>query len=185
MVSCMVLPVQMPLALAACRSSTPISTPISPTPQLGDTPRPAEPLSPAPQQQARSDRLTAMEFEVQRQVNAIRRVRGLATLRSHTRLAQVARNHSRNMATQRFFAHRDPRGQGAFDRVQAAGIPFRLVAENLFLSENIPNPVPQAIKDWMQSRGHRANILRTDVTQTGVGVVQRGNTYYLTQLFIR
>lgn len=140
----------------------------------------------APSQRlASANRLATMEREIQRRVNQIRQSRGLPALRWNAKLAQVARNHSGQMARHRFFSHTDRRGHSAVERVQDAGIAFRLVAENLFMSEYIDNPVSEAIDGWMGSRGHRANILRTQVTQTGVGVVQRGDAYYLTQLFIR
>ncbi len=52
------------------------------------------------------------------------------------------------------------------------------------IGENIPQPVPTAIDGWMKSPGHRDNILRPIFTQTGVGVWQEGDKYYITQLFL-
>ena len=185
-IGCIAFPIQIPFSLLL------ICEPSALAVNLGNGSFQGRLLSPsiqqglAPSQRlASAGRLANMEREIQRRVNQIRQSRGLATLRWNDKLAQVARNHSGQMARHRFFSHTDRRGHSAFERVQDAGIAFRLVAENLFMSEYIDNPVPEAIDGWMDSRGHRANILRTQVTQTGVGVVQRGDAYYMTQLFIR
>jgi uncharacterized protein YkwD len=126
-----------------------------------------------------------MEREVQRQINTIRQQQGLRTLRDNPRLAAVARDYSRRMAAQNFFAHVSPQGDTLSDRVKAAKIFYLVVGENLFTSTNIPQPTNAAVEGWMQSPGHRENILRSEFRETGVGVWRRGNTYYFTQLFMR
>lgn len=126
-----------------------------------------------------------MEDQVRQQINAIRQEKGLSQLRHNERLAEVARSYSRRMAEEDFFAHVSPKGDTPAQRVQSAGIFYLLVGENLFTSTNIPQPVPAAIDGWMKSRGHRENILRPEYRETGIGVWRRGNTYYITQLFMR
>jgi uncharacterized protein YkwD len=76
-------------------------------------------------------------------------------------------------------------GSTLAQRVRAGGISYSVVGENLFKSINAPEPVPLAVKGWMNSPGHRENILRTEFTETGVGVWRKGNTYYITQLFMK
>lgn len=126
-----------------------------------------------------------MESDVQTRINAIRQQQGLATLRDNQRLAEVARNYSRRMVEQNFFAHVSPQGDTLSDRVKSARIFYLVVGENLFTSTNIPQPTNAAVSGWMQSPGHRENILRPEFRETGVGVWRRGNTFYFTQLFMR
>lgn len=139
-------------------------------------------LPPSPGQSATT---AAMEVQVRQRINTIRQQQGLSPLRHHEPLAQVARNYSRRMAEQRFFAHKSPQGDTMVERVRSAGIVYFMLGENLFTSTNIAQPVPAAISGWMHSPGHRANILRSEYRDTGVGIWQRGNTYYVTQLFLR
>jgi uncharacterized protein YkwD len=126
-----------------------------------------------------------MEQQVQQKINAIRQQQGLAELRQNEKLAQVARNYSRRMAEEQFFAHVSPKGDTLADRVGSAGIFYLRVGENLFTSTNIPDPVPAAVEGWMNSPGHRENILRSEYRETGIGVWRTGDTYYFTQLFMR
>ena len=89
------------------------------------------------------------------------------------------------MAAQNFFSHTGADGSTLDKRVDAGGISYWVVGENLFTSTNIPQPVPAAVEGWMKSPGHRENILRPVFRETGVGVWRTGNTYYITQLFLR
>ncbi|MFM7425157.1 MAG: CAP domain-containing protein [Elainella sp.] len=132
-----------------------------------------------------SSQTAQMEQKVQQQINAIRQQQGLTELHHNNKLAEVARNYSRRMAEQDFFAHVGPEGDTLADRVGAAGIFYFRVGENLFTSTNIPDPVPAAVEGWMNSPGHRENILRSEYRETGIGIWHTGNTYYFTQLFMR
>jgi uncharacterized protein YkwD len=126
-----------------------------------------------------------MEAQVRQRINMIRQQQGLSQLRHHEQLAQVARNYSRRMAEQHFFAHKSPQGDTMVERVRSMGIVYFMLGENLFTCTNIPQPVPAAITGWMNSPGHRTNILQSEYRETGVGVWRQGNTYYFTQLFLR
>ncbi|NJK41948.1 MAG: CAP domain-containing protein [Acaryochloridaceae cyanobacterium SU_2_1] len=126
-----------------------------------------------------------MSEQVYAEINDIRRSNGLRPLRWHDGLAKVARQHSENMAVNNFFSHTDRQGDTALERTQRARIPFKVVAENLAWSDGAPDPVAISVDGWMRSPGHRQNILRPEVTDTGVGTVRQGNAVYFTQLFIR
>lgn len=139
----------------------------------------------APDTPAQSQTIAQMETRVRQRINAIRQEHGLETLQANEKLAKVARAYSREMAAKNFFSHVDPEGGNPAERVRAGGLSYRVVAENLFKSTNAAEPVPLAVKGWMTSPGHRENILREGVTETGVGVWREGNTYYITQLFMR
>jgi uncharacterized protein YkwD len=126
-----------------------------------------------------------METAVRQEINKIRQQNNLQPLKNNERLAQVARNYSRQMARDNFFSHTGSDGSTLSQRVRAGGIFYWAVGENLFRSRNAPQPVPLAIKGWMNSPGHRENLLRPVFTETGIGVWREGNTYYITQLFLR
>ncbi len=136
-----------------------------------------------PQVVVQSTPIAQMEIRVRQQINAIRQQQGLNQLRNNEKLAQVARNYSRQMAEQNFFSHTSPQGTTVVQRVHSAGIFYFMVGENLFKGTNLPDPVPSAVQGWVNSPGHRENILRPEFRETGVGVWRKGNTYYFTQLF--
>ena len=166
------------LTLSGCNFASQLLPPI---PQL-DT---------RPSQQQNSiatahSRATAhMEAQVRQQINAIRLKRGLKQLGHNDKLASVARNYSRQMQQQNFFGHTSPSGETMVQRVQASGIFYIVLGENLFKCTNIPQPDKAAVQGWMNSPGHRENILRPEYRETGIGIWRKGNTYYFTQLFMR
>jgi uncharacterized protein YkwD len=134
---------------------------------------------------AQSTSTAEMEAQVREAINEIRQQQGLEPLTHNERLTQVARDYSQRMAEQNFFAHVGPEGDTLADRVGSAGIFYFVVGENLFMGTNLPQPVTIAVEGWMESPGHRDNILRQEYRETGIGVWQQGNTYYFTQLFMR
>jgi uncharacterized protein YkwD len=140
---------------------------------------------PPPSVPIQSSKAADMEVAVIQGINQVRQKNGLQPLKNHDKLAQVARNYSRQMAQKKFFSHTGADGSTLPDRVSAGGITYWMVGENLFTSTNVPRPVPAAIEGWMNSPGHRANILRPVFRETGVGIWRVGNTYYMTQLFLR
>jgi uncharacterized protein YkwD len=153
---------------------------VPPITRIGRQP-PAEPADGGGQ----TETTAAMERLVYDRINDIRLQAGLAPLAPHGPLAAVARRYSQRMAEENFFSHVSPTGDSPAERVTAANLPYWIVGENLFTSTNAPDPAPLAVESWMESPGHRANILRSSFTETGVGVWQTGNTYYFTQLFLR
>lgn len=138
-----------------------------------------------PNSVAQSPATARDEAQVRQRINEIRQQNGLNKLKNNEKLAQVARNYSQQMARENFFSHVSPGGSTLSQRVRAGGIFYWVVGENLFKSTNAPQPVPLAVKGWMDSPGHRANILRSEYAETGIGVWREGNTYYITQLFMR
>lgn len=163
------------LTLGGCETlqQLPTSFRLQPSPQAT-----VQPPAPSPS-------LAKMEAEVFQGINQIRQKKRLAQFRQNDKLAAVARNYSRRMAEQRFFAHTSPQGDTMVERVRSAGIFYFMLGENLFTSTNIPQPAQAAITGWMNSPGHRDNILNPVYREMGIGVWKRGNTYYFTQLFIR
>lgn len=119
------------------------------------------------------------EEEVARRVNEIRREHGLSELYFNEALSNVARAKSEDMRAKNYFAHQSPTYGSPFDMMRSFGIKFSAAGENIAKGYATPAAV---VDGWMNSAGHRANILSSTFTQIGVGYVADGN--YWTQMFI-
>ena len=144
-----------------------------------ETPAPDE-GTPAPdKEQTTGGVISAYEAEVIRLVNEIRRQNGLGELTASAELSHVARLKSQDMHDKGYFDHTSPTYGSAFDMLRSFGISYRTAGENIAYGYSTPQAVVDA---WMNSSGHRANILNASYTQIGVGHVQDGN--YCTQIFV-
>ncbi|HSO74713.1 MAG TPA: CAP domain-containing protein, partial [Blastocatellia bacterium] len=94
--------------------------------------------------------IAALEQKCLDEVNRLRRAHGLSRLHLDEELLEVARAYSRRMAEERFFAHEDPEGRTVRQRVELAGIRWRLVGENLAFSNGYNNPVAASLRGWME-----------------------------------
>lgn len=121
----------------------------------------------------------SFEQEVIRLVNEQRVQNGLNPLTENWELSRVARYKSQDMVDNRYFSHTSPTYGSPFQMIRAFGISFRRAGENIAYGQRTPQAVVNA---WMNSSGHRANILNASYTQIGVGYVADGN--YWTQMFI-
>ncbi|MBQ4316710.1 MAG: SafA/ExsA family spore coat assembly protein [Clostridia bacterium] len=119
------------------------------------------------------------EKEVVRLVNKERASRGLSSLTLDWELSRVARYKSQDMHDKRYFSHTSPTYGSPFDMLSDFGIKYRSAGENIAKGQKTPQEVVNA---WMNSSGHRANILNKSFTKIGVGYVADGN--YWTQMFI-
>jgi uncharacterized protein YkwD len=118
-------------------------------------------------------------------VNEERRARGLPALAWDSKLASAARQHSERMVQGGSFSHVDPEFGDVAARLNRLGIPWKKCAENIAEQNGFQNPAEIAVRNWMQSPGHRKNILNRDYTRTGVGVaVRRDGTTTFTQIFV-
>jgi uncharacterized protein YkwD len=119
------------------------------------------------------------------EVNRIREAKGLAPFRFSEDLLRVARDHSRRMAEENFFAHEDPDGDTVRQRVDRANIRWRMIGENLAYSTGYTNPVAASMTGWMGSPGHRKNILDPDFRLSAIGVwIAPSGTVYFTEIFL-
>lgn len=123
--------------------------------------------------------VTDFEQEVIRLVNEIRAENGLKALSYDWELARVARYKSQDMKDNGYFAHNSPVYGTPFQMIKNFGISYRSAGENIAKGYASPQAVVNA---WMNSSGHRANILNANYTHIGVGYVSGGN--YWTQMFI-
>lgn len=125
----------------------------------------------------------AYESEVLNRVNAERAKYDLAPLACDPVAAQVAHAYSQYMCDAGFFSHTGQDGSTPMSRLQAAGAQFSGAGENIAAGQPTPASVMQG---WMQSSGHRSNILNSMWTHLGVGYVKCGayDTRW-TQSFLR
>ncbi|MBF2049408.1 MAG: CAP domain-containing protein [Leptolyngbya sp. IPPAS B-1204] len=119
--------------------------------------------------------------------NNFRQQNGLAPVTLNSRLSRAAQTHSENMAFQDFVSHTGVDGSSVAQRVTATGYGWSVVAENIAAGYQTATEVVQG---WINSNGHRANLLNPDVTEIGIGYYflasDSGNenwNYYWTQVF--
>lgn len=114
--------------------------------------------------------------------NCERMSRGLEPLSCDQRLVWTGRQHSGDMVAKDYFDHTNREGQSPFDRLALLGIQYTYAGENIALYGD----VEAAHIGWMNSQGHRENLLSPNFTHTGIGVMAGSQRrYMLTAMFIR
>ncbi|WP_366923384.1 CAP domain-containing protein [Metallumcola ferriviriculae] len=114
-------------------------------------------------------------------VNAARKEAGVAPLQMDSELVKLARMKSRDMIAKGYFAHQSPTYGSPFDMMREYGVEFGYAGENLAGAPNVGT----AHKNLMNSPGHRANILNTNFTHIGIGIIDGGPYGKMyTQMFI-
>lgn len=131
------------------------------------------------QEKVESGDLHAYEQGVFDLTNEERVKNGLAPFKMDKALSDVAREKSNDMKQKGYFDHQSPTYGSPFDMMKQFGITYQSAGENIAMGQRSPEEVVQA---WMNSPGHRANILNGSFTHLGVGYIENGN--YWTQLFI-
>lgn len=126
-----------------------------------------------------SSSLSAYEQKVVDLTNQERAKYGLAALKVDTALSKVAREKSLDMNKNGYFSHTSPTYGSPFDMMKHFGISYQYAGENIAMGQRTPEEVVQA---WMNSEGHRKNILSANFNYIGIGYVEQGN--YWTQMFI-
>ena len=125
------------------------------------------------------DQTKGVEQQVLTLVNQERSKAGLKPLTMDWELQRVARVKACDMAEKGYFSHTSPTYGSPFDMMKQFGISYRSAGENIAEGQRNPSEVMQA---WMNSQGHRENILKNDYTHLGVGYCQTGNHWV--QMFI-
>ena len=125
--------------------------------------------------------LTADELETFNLINQQRAQNGLPALKIDAEVQRVARIKAQDMVNNNYFSHTSPTYGSPFDMLKSFGISYRSAGENI--AGNSSNSA--AVNAWMNSSGHRANILNSSFNYTGVGVVT-GSKYgkIYVQMFI-
>jgi len=105
--------------------------------------------------------------------NEHRRAAGCPNLEWNPALATAAQRHADDMAANNYFSHTSRNGAGFAARIKAAGYRYRFAAENIAAGQQSPEEV---VSSWMNSPGHRANILNCKLRHIGVGLGQNGGS---------
>jgi uncharacterized protein YkwD len=119
-------------------------------------------------------------------VNSERRARGETPLVWDAELSQLARQHSFDMARSGSLGHSGPDGRDMAARARSMGIRgWRVLGENVAFNQGFDDPSAFAVQRWMGSSKHRANILNSQFTRSGIGVARAADgSIYFTQVFM-
>ncbi|MCH0560322.1 sigma-70 family RNA polymerase sigma factor [Streptomyces sp. MUM 16J] len=163
----------------------------SASPTASKSPKPARKSTPVPRQTPRTTPSSAGAAQVQSApantvaqvvalVNKERATAGCGPVTENAQLEKAAQAHSDDMAARNFFDHTNPDGAGPGDRITAAGYHWSTYGENIARGQQTPQSVMDA---WMNSPGHRANILNCAFKDIGVGVHKASGGPWWTQDF--
>ena len=153
----------------------------------------AEPALAVPRAASGAERMTNLAKQMWALVNRDRQnpanaaeTHGRARpLKWNQQLAAVALAHSRDMLRHRYFAHVDREGRTPTDRINAAGIHWRALAENIALNQTVTDAEKDLMDEPRFQKNHRGNILNPELTDVGIGIAQAPNgDLYITQDFI-
>jgi uncharacterized protein YkwD len=162
-------PSAVPTSAAPTTTTTTTTTPPPPPPETSEPAPPPEP-SPAAPDLSQQDQVVSI-------VNSARGQAGCGPLAIDARLTAAAQAHSSDMANRDYFSHDTPEGVTFDKRIRNAGYTSP-AAENIAMGADNAEDV---MRMWMESPGHRANILNCDLDTIGVGLDRNG--YYWTQDF--
>ena len=125
--------------------------------------------------------VNSMEKQGPSLTNSERKSAGFGSLILDSQLSKLARMKAEDMAKKGYFSHTSPTYGSAFDMMKKYGVSYRTAGENIAKGQKTPEAV---MNGWMNSSGHRANILSSAYTHIGVGYAKdsKGNTYWV-QIF--
>ncbi|MBN3553509.1 hypothetical protein JYA63_04470 [Fictibacillus nanhaiensis] len=138
----------------------------APAPQQEQAKAPAEA---APKAEAGAE-LTAQEQQMLNLVNQEREKQGLPALKADPELTKVARVKAKDMIDNNYFDHNSPTYGSPFDMMKKFGVDYNTAGENLAGNSSVEG----AHTSLMNSQGHRENILKSEYTSVGIGVVDGG-----------
>ena len=164
-------PTTKPVATAAPKPTTkPVAT-AAPKP----TTKPVATATPKP---TTNTGISNYANEVLRLVNIERSKAGLSALTTNSTLTAAA--NKRAQETVQSFSHTRPNGTGFQTALTEFGVSYRAAGENIAYGQRTPQEV---VTGWMNSPGHRANILNANFNKIGIGVYQKNGVIYWSQLF--
>lgn len=171
-------------------SAPEISAPEATAPETSapetSAPEPSAPETSAPETSAPGETAVPSEsihpyiLRIVELVNEERAQVGLNPVTLDASASQAAAVRAREIVTS--FSHTRPDGRSCFTALTEAGVNYRLAGENIAWGQSTPE---QVMEGWMNSSGHRANILHESFTHIGVGYYQQGGVNYWTQLFFQ
>lgn len=156
----------------------PVKQPVTPPVTQPVTP-PVTPPVVQPEPTPPGSEFNAMQLEMLSYINAARSEAGQAALKLDQALCAGAYQKSKDMAVNSYFSHTSPTYGSPFDMMKSLGITYRAAGENIAKNTNVKG----AHDAFMNSSGHRANILSGNFGKVGLGFYQQGNYLYVTQWF--
>lgn len=132
-----------------------------------------------------SNFIATVEQEIFQIVNKERAANGLPALSYNNTMQKYARIKSKDMGDNNYFSHEDLNGNLITVQMKADGVSYRAWGENIAWMTNRSGLAQQFMTNWMNSSGHRANILSNNFSSIGIGVYKIGNKIYATQEFYR
>lgn len=160
------------------KESTPVAdkpaTPVNPAAPV-TTPEVKEPVK----ENTEAGQVSSVIQQVVDLTNQERAKAGLKALQIDTKLTQSAQAKSQDMKDKNYFSHTSPTYGSPFDQMKSFGITYNAAAENIAMGQR---SAAEVVKAWMESPGHKANIMNPSYTHIGVGLSDSG--YYWTQQFI-
>lgn len=169
-------------------SSSPVNNPVeNDTPQPPSTPPPS---TTSPYDGACEDidfqnqQLNEFVYEMCLSVNEERERQGKSPLVIRQAISDAAWLHAKDMHDRGYFSHYTPEGDSPYQRMRDAGISFRSGGENISAGRST---VSSTMDGWMNSSGHRENILNSSYDAFGIGYFNGSNGYrhYWVQKFVR
>ena len=159
-------------------------------PTTGDTPSVDEVVPPTIEETPSvNDKFMAqVEQKIYQKINEERSKAGVAPLSYNSTMEKYARIKSQDMGDRGYFDHVDPEGNLITVKMQQDGVRYNAWGENIAYIGGVSDAdalATQFMKNWMNSQGHRENILSSNFTSVGVGVYKSGNRVYATQEFYR
>ncbi|WP_416149057.1 CAP domain-containing protein [Salipaludibacillus sp. HK11] len=152
-------------------------------PEAEPQPQPEEQTQQPDEEQQPADQTQRGIGQEEQQVieltNNHRREAGLSDLQADTELSGVARRKSEDMHENNYFSHTSPTYGSPFDMIRDHGVSYSSAGENIAQGQQTPE---QVVQGWMNSEGHRENIMNGNFTHIGVGYEPNGNHW--TQMFI-
>ena len=130
-----------------------------------------------------SNDMRSLEIEVIRLVNIERAKVGRSALIENNKISNIARIKSQDFIKNNYFSHNSPTYGSPFDMLKSFGITYTAAGENI---ANGQRTAAEVMNSWMNSSGHRANILNSAYNQIGVGVAKNKNgNLFWTQMLVR
>ncbi|HAU85093.1 MAG TPA: hypothetical protein DCW90_06220 [Lachnospiraceae bacterium] len=170
--------------------STPIVRPSFPVIKPNDKPSIKPEVTPETKPEVKpevneSNFIATVEQEIFQIVNKERAANGLPALSYNNTMQKYARIKSKDMGDNNYFSHEDLNGNLITVQMKADGVSYRAWGENIAWMTNRSGLAQQFMTNWMNSSGHRANILSNNFSSIGIGVYKIGNKIYATQEFYR
>ena len=129
-----------------------------------------------------------VQIMIFKKVNEERKKAGIPELSYNNTMEKYAKMKSQDMGDRKYFDHKDPEGNLITVKMEGDGVNYRAWGENIAYIGGVSDAnelANQFMTNWMNSPGHRANILSNNFSSIGVGVYKTGNTVYATQEFYR